>query len=115
VAALPHDATVAGGQGTAPGACGPEGCFDERPAEPDVAFARLRRLMLAGTLVVAGTEARPAGEMAIAGEPGHVHADLCDEHFGRPLVDAGDGIEPFHETGSTPNNSLGVRSGGQTC
>src|SRR5919106_2654785 len=49
--------------------------------------------MLAGALIVAGTERRPTGQVSVAREIAHVHAELGDEHFVRALIDPGDRVQ----------------------
>src|SRR3569623_3369868 len=57
---------------------GPGG-LAERPPDPDVAFGRSSSLSLTGRLLVARTDARPGGEVAVGGELVHVAANLCHE------------------------------------
>src|SRR5688572_10286278 len=65
------------------------GGFDERPAQPDIAFARLAALALARTLVVARTDAGPGGQVVGSGKGREVGADFGDNDLGDALVDAG--------------------------
>src|SRR5262245_14889332 len=68
--------------------------FDEGRAQPAVTLARPARLVLAGALVVAGTERRPTREMGRCRKRTHVDADLGENHLGRPAVDAWNAIQP---------------------
>jgi len=54
-----------------------------------IAVARADRLGLSSTVVVAGADADPCGEMADAGEAGKVDAELGDDDGGGQPVDAG--------------------------
>src|SRR5206468_8250463 len=72
----------------------PGGRFDERCAQPAVALSSLAGFVLPGTLMVAGTEGGPAGEVARAGKRAHVHADLRDDDLRRALIDPGNAIQP---------------------
>src|SRR6266851_1159489 len=49
--------------------------------------------MLAGALIVAGTERRPTGQVSVARETAHVHAELGYKHLGRALIDPGDRVQ----------------------
>src|SRR4030095_6424951 len=69
------------------------GRFDQRRPQPAVALPRLAGLVLAGALVVARTQSRPAREMRRRGKRAHVHADLRDDDLRRPPVDAGNAIQ----------------------
>src|SRR5215467_5036075 len=94
VPAVLHDASVAGGEGAGGRVrAGAEGGLDQRAAQPAVAFARPARSVLAGTLVVAGAQACPTGEMPRRGEHAHVDAELGDEDLRGALVHAWDRIE----------------------
>src|SRR5215470_9881175 len=50
--------------------------FDQNATEPAIALARPARVALAGTLVVAGTDLGPGGDVAVAWPAAHVDADL---------------------------------------
>ena len=54
----------------------------------DIALAGAPVLLLAGALVVAGTDACPCGEMLDAEEDAHVDADLGDQDGGDDPIDA---------------------------
>jgi hypothetical protein len=62
--------------------------------EPAVAVASPAGAVLARALVVAGTEARPAGGVLGGGKDAHVRAELGEEDLGGALVHAADGVEP---------------------
>ena len=81
------------------GAAGCLGRLGERSTQPRTALPRLAAALLAGTLVVARTHPRPRREVVSRREPLHVRADLGDQHFGRPLPDAGDGVQSRHRRG----------------
>src|SRR5215472_6272499 len=67
------DPAIARGEGSGGGAnAGGEGGFDQRGAERAVAMAGPAGTVLACALVVAGTEAGPAGGMLGGGEDAHV-------------------------------------------
>ena len=46
-------------------------------------------MLSAGTFVLAWTQGDPAREVALARKHAHVHAQLCDEDFGRALIHPG--------------------------
>src|SRR4029450_5633351 len=94
VAAVARDAVIARGEGGVAGACGHAGGFDEAHAEPAIAGAGATGPVLARTLVVPGTQARPAGQVGGGREAGHVHPDLGEQDLGGAAPDAGDAIEP---------------------
>jgi hypothetical protein len=68
VAGIADDATIARGQRAPAVANRAERRLGQGGPEPGIAPARLPGAMLAGTLVVAGTECRPTRQMAGAGE-----------------------------------------------
>src|SRR5208337_3608399 len=53
---------------------------DQDRAQVDVALSGPAALLPAGALMVAGTDARPGGQMIDAQEYAHVDADLGDQH-----------------------------------
>src|SRR5215472_7545108 len=94
VPAVLHDAPVAGGEGAGGGMrTSAEGGLDKCAAQPAVAFAGAARSVLAGTPVIAGAQAGPAGEMPRRREHTHVDAELGDEDLRGALVHAGDDVE----------------------
>jgi hypothetical protein len=50
-------------------------------SHPGIAPPRLPRLALPGTLVIAGTQARPTGQVQVTGELAHVYPELGDQDF----------------------------------
>jgi hypothetical protein len=51
-------------------------------------------LVLPGTLIIAGTQARPTSQVPVTGELAHVHPQFGDEDFSGALGDAVDAIQP---------------------
>src|SRR5438445_7890835 len=96
---MAHDATVAGRQRPPSMPDGTEGRFGECGTEPRVPPPGLSGAMLPGTLVVAGTERSPAGEVPGAREDAHVDADLSDHHLRGPLFHTGDRTDPLQVLG----------------
>src|SRR5207245_1471112 len=94
VPAMAHDATVAGRQRPPSMPDGTEGRFGECGTEPRVPPPGLSGAMLPGTLVVAGTERSPAGEVPGAREDAHVDADHSDHYLRGPLFHTGDRTDP---------------------
>src|SRR5512138_1754140 len=89
---MPQDTVVAGCDRAVLGSGRPERGFKQGRSQPGVALLGLPRFMFTGTIVTPRADARPAGEMAIAGEPAHVDADLGNEDFCRPLIHPRNGI-----------------------
>ena len=67
---------------------GPRG-LDQRHPQPGGRVTDPGRAALAGTFVEARTQTRPRNQMARTGEPGHVHANLGDDHPRDRLTDPG--------------------------
>ena len=80
-----HTADVGAGAASRPGALGEDG------AHLDVAFAGPAGLVLTSRFVVTGTQSGPRCQVRGAGEPGHVDADLGDDHLRCPFTDPRDG------------------------
>src|SRR5688572_19519621 len=74
-------------------ACGGVGGFDEPGSEPDVAFASLAALALAGAFVVARADTGPRCQVPGAGEPVDGRADLSEQDLSGALADAAHGIK----------------------
>jgi len=89
VSTMPHDASVPRPQRAVLGPDRRRCSFDEGGPQPSVALAGLPRRMLTGTLVIAGTERGPAGQMPITREEVHVYPEFGDDHLGRARVDPG--------------------------
>jgi len=71
--------------------------FHQDRANPATALSRLVAQALPATLVIAGTDLRPGGEVVGGGEAAHVGGDLGDEMLGGRAADAGNLIEPIEE------------------
>src|SRR5215472_17533832 len=99
VPTMPHDAPVPRPQRTVLGPDRRRCSFDEGGPQPSVGLAGLPRRMFTGTLVIAGTERGPAGEMSITWEEMHVYPEFGDDHLGRAHVDPGDGVQLLHLRG----------------
>jgi hypothetical protein len=77
----------------APG--GALGGLDQGGPEPAVALAGLACPAFSGGLVVARTDRRPTGGVAVTREAFHLGAELGQDHLGGALGDAGDRAEQF--------------------
>ena len=67
--------------------------FGQRGPEPPIAARGLARLVLAGALVVAGAEFGPLRGVPGRREHPHVWPKFGDKHLGRPVIDAGNGVQ----------------------
>ena len=112
VAAMAHDSTLTGAEGAVLRVDRGEGAFDQRHAEPAVAFPRRSGLVLAGALVVARAEPRPAREMALPRKPAHVHADLGNHHLAGPRVDPRNRVQSPQGVGERDEQPLDLRTYG---
>src|SRR5437867_9578159 len=93
VTAVAHDAAVAGRERTVGRPNRRQRGFGERSPQPAIAAPSLPRLVFPGAFVVPGTEAGPAGQVAVTGELTHVHSELGDQHLGGAPGDAVNGIQ----------------------
>src|SRR6266566_2060693 len=93
VTAVAHDAAVAGRERTVGRSNRRQRGFGERSPQPAIAAPSLPRLVFPGAFVVPGTEAGPAGQVAVTGELTHVHSELRDQHLGGAPGDAVNGIQ----------------------
>jgi len=71
--------------------------FDQRRAEPWAPASNATALALAGTLVVARTDARPGGEVSCGWETAHIRANLGDQHLGNTPSDPRNRIQSFDD------------------
>src|SRR5215207_8721165 len=70
------------------------GGLNQAGPQPGASLARRTTPALASTLVVAGTEAGPGGQVLSGREAGGNWTDLGNECLGHRWSDAGDGIQP---------------------
>src|SRR5947207_10393246 len=72
------------------------GCLDQDRFDPTIAFANLAREPLAPTLIVAGTDSYPGGNMCSSWKLIHVRADLSEQDLDGSSAEAGDLIKPVN-------------------
>jgi hypothetical protein len=92
--AAPHDPPVAGRERAVGRPNRGQGGLGQGGPQPAVAPPCLSGLVLPGTLVIAGTQARPTSQVPVTGELAHVHPQFGDEDFSGALGDAVDAIQP---------------------
>ena len=89
------DPLVLGAEVGVLGVGGGVGGLDQHGAQVLVGLAGAAGAALAGGLVVAETDRRPAGGMPVRGEAAHVRAELGEDRLRRALCDPGDRAQPF--------------------
>src|SRR6266516_2463967 len=72
------------------------GGFGQSRAQPHVTFASLAALALAGTLVVAWTDAHPGRQVRRTWKTSNVRADFGQEDLDGALADARDRVQPLN-------------------
>ena len=84
----------------------------ERAPQPAIAFARASGAPLAGTFVLAGTQARPTADVTIGREDDHVESEFGHEVFSAVAADARNRVQSldhWRETGEESSDLLGER------
>src|SRR5262245_35427731 len=106
VAPAARHAMILGRQVAIPRPHGASGTLNQRGAEPAVALARAAGLALAGTLVMAGTDAGPRGGLARRGKAAHVIAQFGHDLLGTAPPHAGNRVEALEGPRERPRLGL---------
>src|SRR5690348_11345122 len=69
--------------------------FDQRTAQPAIAFAGLATPPLAGTLVLTRAQTGPRRQVPGSWEALYIWANFCDDDLRGATTDARDGVQPL--------------------